>query len=568
MHDDVEQVRARIDIVDLVGERVQLKRSGSSWRGLCPFHTEKTPSFHVNPQRGRYTCFGCQATGDIFDWVMRTENVDFRGALEILATRAGITLSKKSGPSNDSVERILEALEFAAKHFQRELIRNPLALDYAHSRGLDESTIETWEIGFAPEDAESLPAALKAGGIRLEDAGAGGLLTGSPSEGYLPFFRGRLMFPIRNDKGRVVAFGARAFGNDEPKYLNSRDTIVFNKSHTLYGLHLAKKPLMGLRSIVITEGYLDVIACHRSGIDTAVAPLGTAMNERHVEAIRRWADRVTLLYDSDSAGRKAARRANALLSPAGLQVRMGVLPIGADPDSLFSSQGAVALREVVHSAVSPLRFELSALRQELGESSEDFWKEAKSVLASSNDILERDQLIAELAATHSNARFGLQAAIDALRKEVESLTPRRKSKRKQSPIDSTDSLIDLPAAAERIVLRSALRPELREEAVEALADDGLIVTLPGIELKSALLSVLGDQPESDAGEILQSIPEESRLMFASMERPSEGPVTEQALKESIQRLRRERELRLKKAALERSMSDEDLVEYFRLKGRS
>lgn len=568
MHDDVEQVRARIDIVDLVGERVQLKRSGSSWRGLCPFHTEKTPSFHVNPQRGRYTCFGCQATGDIFDWVMRTENVDFRGALEILATRAGITLSKKSGPSNDSVERILEALEFAAKHFQRELIRNPLALDYAHSRGLDESTIETWEIGFAPEDAESLPAALKAGGIRLEDAGAGGLLTGSPSEGYLPFFRGRLMFPIRNDKGRVVAFGARAFGNDEPKYLNSRDTIVFNKSHTLYGLHLAKKPLMGLRSIVITEGYLDVIACHRSGIDTAVAPLGTAMNERHVEAIRRWADRVTLLYDSDSAGRKAARRANTLLSPAGLQVRMGVLPIGADPDSLFSSQGAVALREVVHSAVSPLRFELSALRQELGESSEDFWKEAKSVLASSNDILERDQLIAELAATHSNARFGLQAAIDALRKEVESLTPRRKSKRKQSPIDSTDSLIDLPAAAERIVLRSALRPELREEAVEALADDGLIVTLPGIELKSALLSVLGDQPESDAGEILQSIPEESRLMFASMERPSEGPVTEQALKESIQRLRRERELRLKKAALERSMSDEDLVEYFRLKGRS
>lgn len=568
MHDDVEQVRARIDIVDLVGERVQLKRSGSSWRGLCPFHTEKTPSFHVNPQRGRYTCFGCQATGDIFDWVMRTENVDFRGALEILATRAGITLSKKSGPSNDSVERILEALEFAAKHFQRELIRNPLALDYAHSRGLDESTIETWEIGFAPEDAESLPAALKAGGIRLEDAGAGGLLTGSPSEGYLPFFRGRLMFPIRNDKGRVVAFGARAFGNDEPKYLNSRDTIVFNKSHTLYGLHLAKKPLMGLRSIVITEGYLDVIACHRSGIDTAVAPLGTAMNERHVEAIRRWADRVTLLYDSDSAGRKAARRANALLSPAGLQVRMGVLPIGADPDSLFSSQGAVALREVVHSAVSPLRFELSALRQELGESSEDFWKEAKSVLASSNDILERDQLIAELAATHSNAQFGLQAAIDALRKEVESLTPRRKSKRKQSPIDSNDSLIDLPAAAERIVLRSALRPELREEAVEALADDGLIVTLPGIELKSALLSVLGDQPESDAGEILQSIPEESRLMFASMERPSEGPVTEQALKESIQRLRRERELRLKKAALERSMSDEDLVEYFRLKGRS
>lgn len=568
MHDDVEQVRARIDIVDLVGERVQLKRSGSSWRGHCPFHTEKTPSFHVNPQRGRYTCFGCQATGDIFDWVMRTENVDFRGALEILATRAGITLSKKSGPSNDSVERILEALEFAAKHFQRELIRNPLALDYAHSRGLDESTIETWEIGFAPEDAESLPAALKAGGIRLEDAGAGGLLTGSPSEGYLPFFRGRLMFPIRNDKGRVVAFGARAFGNDEPKYLNSRDTIVFNKSHTLYGLHLAKKPLMGLRSIVITEGYLDVIACHRSGIDTAVAPLGTAMNERHVEAIRRWADRVTLLYDSDSAGRKAARRANALLSPAGLQVRMGVLPIGADPDSLFSSQGAVALREVVHSAVSPLRFELSASRQELGESSEDFWKEAKSVLASSNDILERDQLIAELAATHSNARFGLQAAIDALRKEVESLTPRRKSKRKQSPIDSNDSLIDLPAAAERIVLRSVLRPELREEAVEALADDGLIVTLPGIELKSALLSVLGNQPESDAGEILQSIPEESRLMFASMERPSEGPVTEQALKESIQRLRRERELRLKKAALEQSMSDEDLVEYFRLKGRS
>jgi DNA primase len=566
MHDDVEHVRARIDIVDLVGERVQLKRSGSSWRGLCPFHTEKTPSFYVNPQRGRYTCFGCQAAGDIFDWVMRIENVDFRGALEILAARAGITLSKKSGPSSDSVERILEALEIAAKYFQEELLRSPLALHYAHSRGLDDSTLNAWEIGLAPEDTESLPAALKSGGIRLEDAAAGGLLTGSPDEGYLPFFRGRLMFPIRNDKGRVVAFGARAFGNDEPKYLNSRDTIVFNKSQTLYGLHRAKKPLMELRSIVITEGYLDVIACHRSGVETAVAPLGTAMNNRHVEVIRRWADRVTLLYDCDSAGRKAALRANALLTGAGLGVRVGLLPTGEDPDSLFSDQGAVALRDVVIGAVSPLRFEVAALRQELGDSSEDFWREVKSVLASSNDLLERDQLIAELAATHSNARFGLQAAVDALRKEVEALTPKRR--RQQRPADSMDSTVDLPSPAERMVLRSALRPELRAEAVEALEDEGLLATLPGIELKEELLSLLRNQPDLDAGEILLAIPEESRSMFAMMERPSEGPVTEQALKESIERLRREREIRAKRAALEQNMSDEDLVEYFRLKGRS
>ncbi len=552
MHDDVELVRARVDIFDLVGERVQLKRSGSSWRGLCPFHMEKTPSFYVNPQRGRYTCFGCQATGDIFDWVMRTENLDFRGALEMLAQRAGVTLSKRSGPEADEAERAVQALEVAARFFRSELNLNASALDYVHSRGLDEATIEEWEIGFAPENPEALPSHIRGEGLRLEDAMAAGLLSGSPMEGYRPFFRGRVMFPIRNDKGRVVAFGGRAMGDDQPKYVNSRDSIVFNKSLTLYGLHRAKKSLMESRSILITEGYLDVIACHKAGVQGAVAPLGTAMNERHAELIKRWATQATLLYDSDRAGRTAARKASSILAAAGVSSRVAVLPLGSDPDSLFATSGGAALREVVGNAVSPLRFEVLALEQELGLG-DDYWREARAVLAQATNYLERDQIIAELAARHPTARFGLQQAVESFRREVEALSPR--GRRRAAPRVGQDEEVALPSAPERMILRAALRDEHRASVWSLLSEEGLVVSPPGRALAAEILDCAAADRELDGGELLALLSEASRAAMARLESPSEGPVTEVAIHDSIKKLTGQRDLRANRAAFESGKED-------------
>lgn len=562
MQDDVESVRSRIDIVDLIGERVQLKKTGSTWRGLCPFHTEKTPSFYVNPHRGRFTCFGCQATGDIFDWTMRTENVDFRGALEILAQRAGLQLSKRNASTSDSSERALLLLEITMQFFRDQLLRSEDALSYAHSRGLDDATIAEWEIGFAPDDDEALPAALRRAGLKLEDAYTCGLVTGSQSEGFRPFFRGRLMFPIRNDKGRVVAFGGRALASDEPKYINSRESPLFSKSVTLYGMHRAKKALQTSREIVITEGYLDVIACHRAGITNAVAPLGTALAERNVEVIRRWADRVTLLYDSDEAGRKAARRAGELLKGANVKVNVGVLPLFSDPDSLFRSVGPSALRDVVASAVSPLRFEIASLKQEHGESSPEFWERAKIVLSATKNLLERDEIISELAALHPNARYSVQETINALRTEINQLS--RKTKTVSRRNAANKSSIELPSPHERMILRAALREEYRSSAWPTLSEEGLITSARGRAIADELLFIAtGD--EMDAGEVFEKLSRESLEAFRLMERPAEGPVTGEALDDSIRVLRKRREQRELLADIESGGSEAKLQEYFRLR---
>lgn len=562
MNDDVESVRNRVDIVDLIGERVQLKRVGSSWRGLCPFHTEKTPSFYVNPNRGRFTCFGCQATGDVFDWTMRTENVDFRGALELLARRAGIQLSQRKPQTSDSTERALLSLEIAAKFFREQLLNNPDALSYAHSRGLDDATISDWEIGFAPDEEEALAAVLRKAGLRLEDGYAAGLLTGSQSEGFRPFFRGRLMFPIRNDKSRIVAFGGRALGNDEAKYLNSRDNPLFSKSVTLYGMHRAKASVQASGEIVITEGYLDVIACHRAGLTNAVAPLGTALAQRNVELIRKWADRAILLYDSDDAGRKAARRAAELLGGANIKVSVGMLPLGSDPDLLFRKTGPLALREVVSKAVSPLRFEIESLKQEFGEGSTEFWERAKMTLASTKKLVERDEIIAELAVIHPNARHGLQATIHAFRTEVEQLSRKKRVATRRAA--TVGHSMQLPTPPERVLLRSALREEFRLEVWRLLSEEGLITSAPGRAIAEELLNIPSGE-EMDGGEIFEKLSQSALDAFRWMERPSEGPVTREALADSIRALRKRREERKLRATIGDGGSDEKLQEYYRVR---
>ncbi|MFQ3677909.1 MAG: DNA primase, partial [Fimbriimonadaceae bacterium] len=294
-----EEIRARISIVELVGQRVSLKRTGKDWKGLCPFHPDKNPSFSVSETTGRYRCWSCGETGDVFSWVMKTQNVDFPEALEILARQAGVELTPRAGAPDHSLRvRQLAAMEEALKFFREQLVRSREALGYVERRGLDQEILDAWEIGYAPADGSPLSRRLGKAGFPLEMCRDLFLVDQSGS-GYRDKFFNRLMFPIRNERGELVAFGGRVLGDGHPKYINSGDTPIFRKSRVLYGMFRAREAMRRRRHAVLVEGYLDVIACHRAGVDTAVASLGTALAEEHAQLLRRWVDEVTIFYDGD-----------------------------------------------------------------------------------------------------------------------------------------------------------------------------------------------------------------------------------------------------------------------------
>lgn len=580
MPDDLDAIRARIDILELVGERVKLSRVGKYWKGLCPFHTEKTPSFHVYPDKQRFHCFGCQASGDIFEWTKRIENVEFRGALDILAARAGVELTNTRGASADTKERAIAAVESAARFFADCLNREKPPFEYLLSRGLDESVIKDWEIGFAPDDEESLISHLKKAGVKLADAAVAEVISGNDRSGYRPFFRGRIMFPIRDERGKHVGFSGRAFGaTSGGKYINSRESILFNKSQTMYGLDRAKARLLETRQVVLVEGQLDAIACHRAGITNAVAPLGTAFNERHITVLKRWCDKAILLYDSDEAGRKAAERVSILLDTAGIACRIARLMPGEDPDSLLQKNGAPSLLEAAKTAVTPLRFAIEGIKSRFsaapGIEDQEFWQAIRTVLRSARDKTEADRIVTELASLHPKGQ--LSATVAALRA---SLTQPKtevpnKSKSNQRPrfIETNDSL---PFAQERHVLLAALQPELRGFVWARLADP-IFATPKARQIADVFLTIGPNPPTVSYDELLDSLPDEHQawlLVYESNEKmdkpiygsPSPIVMDETTILAALARLDMEHERRSQKAAIEIENSDEALAEYFRRLG--
>ncbi|MCH8980224.1 MAG: DNA primase, partial [Armatimonadetes bacterium] len=277
MADERELVRSRIDILDLVGQRVRLKRSGKNWTGLCPFHEDRNPSFSVSPDIGRYKCWSCDASGDVFTWVMETQGVEFREALEILAKQAGVELTRGSRQDHTRRRRMTDAMAVALDFFRDQLQVSQRAREYCKGRGLDDDTLARWDIGYAPDLGEALAAELKKKGCKLSECRELFLVDGNEQIGYGDRFRGRVIFPIRDDQGNLIAFGGRIIGDGRPKYINSSDTPLFSKSRTLYGMHRARDTVRKLRRAVVVEGYLDVIACHRAGVTNAVATLGTSL---------------------------------------------------------------------------------------------------------------------------------------------------------------------------------------------------------------------------------------------------------------------------------------------------
>lgn len=553
MSDELDEIRSRISLVDLVGERVQLTRAGKAFKGLCPFHREKTPSFYIYPEQGRYFCFGCQERGDIFSFVMKSQGLDFREALDILAKRAGITLKPRFRDSETNQRQLLsKILETACSFFRKSLSDSSFAQEYALSRGLTPDVIAEWKIGYAPDSDEELIRVLRKSNFSLHDAEQAGVVSGTESSGYRDFFRNRLIFPVHDERGNLIAFGGRALDDSQPKYLNSKETPLFRKSETLYGLHRAKSKLSQTREAILVEGYLDVISCHRAGLTETIAPLGTAFNERHAKVLKKWCDKVILAYDSDSAGVKATERALIFLKTAGIDCRVALLPPQEDPDCLFQNHGAAKLHHIVQKSVSPLRFRIEIVRRIYPHGTEkadsDFWKEIKKVLATAEDKLEQQQLIHELAALHPSSKIDYKATVAALRKDVENIEKRQKFIRERIPeasIAKTKVQSDaVPPFAERVILRAALRPELRKKVISLLEEEGILVSSSGRRLADRVLQeirLLGE--DCDPGSVLENLEESERQLFALFERPEEGPLTEAWLEDSIAKLRYEKEKR-------------------------
>ena len=355
----LEDLRQRVPLSDIVGKRVKLTRKGRRFSGLCPFHSEKTPSFSVVDDQGFYHCFGCGAHGDAISFLRETDGLEFMEAVERLAGMAGLTVPR-SAPEDPQRTRqrkaALDILEETTKYFQAGLQRSDgqVAARYLQTRGLGAEALATYRLGYAPRGG--LRAALSACGFSDDDMLAAGVIRRSDRDGELfDYFRDRVMFPIEDKQGRVIAFGARALGDAQPKYLNSGEGPTFSKKTVLYGWVQAREGLRRKLPLLVAEGYMDVIAIQQSGVATAVAPLGTALTEEQIAHLWKLHDEPVLCFDGDAAGQRAQRRALERLLPLlqpGKSARLAMLPAGQDPDDLLQEEGGDGLLKVISTASS------------------------------------------------------------------------------------------------------------------------------------------------------------------------------------------------------------------------
>jgi len=361
--DVIEQVREAADIVGIIGEHVELKRTGSDFRAPCPFHGGTHRNFAVIPRKGMYYCFVCHAGGDVFTFFMKQLGMDYPTAVREVARRVGITIPERGPTGPDPREPLYSAVAAAADWFARQLLENPeaqVARDYLTTRHLDLETVQPLGLGYAPK-SKALLDAMKGLGVRDEVLLEAGLLARREDGTLAPRFRGRLLFPIHDLRARVVGFGGRILGEGEPKYLNSPDTPIFHKGKLLYNLHVAKHAMRKAERAILVEGYFDVLRVSLAGIEEVVAPLGTGLTAEQAQLVKRHASHVILLYDSDEPGLRATFRAGDELLREGLRVSVATLPAGEDPDTLVQRKGAAGLDEILKDAVDVLERKIQIL---------------------------------------------------------------------------------------------------------------------------------------------------------------------------------------------------------------
>ncbi|MGE5453661.1 MAG: DNA primase [Methylocystaceae bacterium] len=360
----ISQIEDRIDIVDLVSETTELKRKGGRYWGLCPFHQEKTPSFSVDRERALYYCFGCHAGGNAFTFVSNTRTLSYSEAVEILAERAGVELLATSGrrQEKDFKKRLLEVNELAGRFFQKMLAapEGANAREYARKRGIDEATSESFRLGYAPDDWNRLEEYLLAHGVDADLLKHSGLVKkAANADRYFDLFRNRLIFPILDHRSQIIGFGARALGDEQPKYLNSPETEMFSKRRHLFGLDLAREEIHRQDQAILVEGYLDCLKLHQHGFHTAVACLGTSFTEEQARLLHRYTNRVMVLFDADESGQRETMRALDLLAENGLTAEVVTLQGAKDPDEYMEIYGEKEfLGFIKNNKLSPVEFKL------------------------------------------------------------------------------------------------------------------------------------------------------------------------------------------------------------------
>lgn len=522
-----EQVRDAIDIVDLVGSYVALRRQGKGFVGLCPWHDDSKPSLQVNPERQTFRCWVCDVGGDAFNFFMRMERVEFREALEQLADRVGITLGRaRSGQSADEKTALTRCLEWAAARFRECLTSEPeaaAARKYLAGRGLTDTLLEQFGVGYAPDSWDWLLRQASTAGIQagvLERTGL--VIRREDRPGHYDRYRGRVIFPIRDPLGRCIAFGGRILPGAQPdsaKYINSPETPLFSKSSVLYGLDSARAAISASKRAVVVEGYTDCLAARQAGCDDVVAVLGTALGERHAKLLKRYADRVILVLDGDDAGRRRANEVLSVLLAEPIDIRIARLPSGLDPCDLLIARGRDAFEEVLAAAVDPLDYRMDEAIANLASDAGDdaalaavesvlVALAAVRVAGSSERLLREDQVLGRLS-----RRFGL--ARDVLRRRLDELRQRSRSQASApegEPVriprlpawdrEVLEVLVGVPEGA-GLVVREVRSSDLESDAgrtvvevAKQLHDQGrsvgladLLLALPDPAMQSVLVAV-------------------------------------------------------------------------------
>ena len=421
--DLIEEIRMKNDIVDVISGYVKLQRKGSSYFGLCPFHNEKSPSFSVSPSKQMYYCFGCGAGGNVFTFLMEYENFTFVEALRVLAERAGVELpqleySKEAKAQADLKATLLEVNKLAAKYYYYQLRREGgvTAMAYLKGRELSDETINQFGLGYSDKFSDDLYRYLKSKNYSDEILRESGLFNVDERRGMYDKFWNRVIFPIMDVNNRVIGFGGRVMGDAKPKYLNSPETKIFDKSRNLYGLNLAR--ISRKKNLIICEGYMDVIAMHQAGFNNAVASLGTALTSQQASLLKRYTDEVLIIYDSDEAGTKAALRAIPMLKTAGLSTKVINLKPYKDPDEFIKNLGKEAFQERLDHGMNSFLFELKALEgnydMEDPQGKTDFYKETARKLLRFEDELERGNYIQAVAATYGISTEDLRKMVNRL----------------------------------------------------------------------------------------------------------------------------------------------------------
>lgn len=502
----------------------------------------------VSEASGHYRCWSCGEKGDIFTWVMKTRNLTFADALKLLADQAGVTLKSRRTEDKEAKKSRQAAMQFALDFFKKELQRSADARAYCERRGLDEETLMRWEIGYAPDVGEALAVQLRKSGFSLEECRELFLVDQDASGGYYDRFRGRLMFAIRDERGDLVAFGGRLLGDGHPKYINSGDTPLFRKSRVLYGLNIAANHMRKGEAAVLCEGYLDVIACHRAGVQTAVASLGTSMTDLHAKLLHRYTENVTVLYDSDAAGEKAAQRATEIFKEEKMGVRVALMPKGEDPDTLLRSAGAGAVKQAVEKGINPIEYKLMQINQRSGPEEDGFWEEVIDALTLARNDLELMQFAQRLSPLVPELR-DRKAAADWIRKQALAKKREKKLAADGEAVRSAGNTVTKPKLGlkrvEADLFRAFLEESTRALTYATVIDPDLFLTKPAMDVAQALADSFPlRQPDGLLADWISSIEsEEARTLLIDLEMTANDPLPRSYVEDSISVLIRHREAR-------------------------